>query len=234
MLTSIEAEAQFTITGLKGMVSVPHAEVLDDRTFMIGMHTNDFSYFLNRDSNRPLNENEKVYSLNIAFLKKLNVILNLTRVNNSGDTLGIGDRDAQITYLIFEEKDRLPSIVVNFGVPDTDGEQFLAGNHLVMSKCLAITSELSVKNSLGYGVPFVFGGFSRDGFLQEKKSEFLTGLFGGLELIYLEKSRLSLEYDGRAINAGLTHVFFKKISLELFLQGVSQFGFGVNYMGGIN
>jgi len=104
----------------------------------------------------------------------------------------------------------------------------------VLSKEFVVASDLFLKSSLGYGVPFVFGGTSRGGFFQEKQSEFLTGLFGGIEFVYLQNSSLSMEYDGRAINIGLTHLLFDKISLDVFFQGISQIGFGLNYTGAIN
>jgi len=232
LITIHPAVSQYTLTGLRGMVSVPHAEIVEDRGVMVGMQTSDRKYKLHQSNSSENVGNEKIYSINIGFIKRINILVNLTRVDGVRDSLGIGDREAQLTYLLVKERNKFPSIALNVSLPDISGQQYLAGNHLVATKGLQVSPHWEVKSSVGYGIPYIYSseGASSELFIR-KRTDFLTGIFGGMEWTYDEMVSVSMEYDGRSWNTGISALVVDQLSLDLNLQGMHRFEFGINYVG---
>ncbi|MEQ8335993.1 MAG: YjbH domain-containing protein [Cyclobacteriaceae bacterium] len=234
------AQSQYTLTGPRGMVNVPHAEVLEDETFMFGMHTNNEAYQLIEYGVDGPKGSEYISSLTIGFLDRVNLTLMLSRIFGDpkqmvGDKASIGDRSFQITYLIVRESKYFPSFVLNIADPFYSTNQFLTGNHILATKTFK-TEGHEIKSTLGYGIPYlmVFAG-QQNRTLAEKESPYLTHLFGGVSYQYLPANlQLSLEYDGWNINSGVGITFWERLSLQAYLQGMKHPGLGFNYVGTIH
>lgn len=240
LLLPLTTTAQFSLTGPKGMVNVPHAEVLEEKTFMFGMHTNNENYLLiDYGDSRPPGS-EYISSLTFGFLDRINITFMLSRIFGDpkqiiGDVASIGDRSMQITFLALKEKTFLPSVVLNIADPFYSTNQFLTGNHILATKTLVNNSQSKVKTSLGYGIPYllVFTG-QETRTLADKESDFLTGLFGGISYELLPaNAQVSLEYDGWNFNTGLGITFWERLSVQAYLQGFRYPGIGFNYVGKI-
>lgn len=218
------------------MTSVPHAEVVADGEFMIGLQTNNLKYKLYDEGNRPANGDEKIYSVNIGFVKHLNLVVNLIRIDGASkeDSIGIGDRSAQLTFLAFRETDKFPSVAVNFSVPNLSNEQqFLSGNHLVATKKFILENEVRLKTTLGFGIPYLIGGLGEDNdrklTVRDKQSQFLTGVFGGLELQLDKLWNASIEYDGRTWNGEIGALVWNRLGISIYAQGFSRMEYALNY-----
>ncbi|MEQ9209197.1 MAG: YjbH domain-containing protein, partial [Pseudomonadales bacterium] len=204
------------------MVNVPHAVVLEDETFMFGMHTNNEAYqLIDYGEDRP-SGSEYISSLTIGFLDRVNLTLMLSRIfgdpkQKVASLASIGDRSMQLTFLLFREKRLLPSVVVNITDPFYSTNQFLTGNHILATKTFK-TGGHEIKSTLGYGIPYlmVFAG-QQNRTLVEKESPYLTHLFGGVSYQYLPANlQLSLEYDGWNVNSGLGITFWERLSLQAY------------------
>lgn len=235
------AHSQYTLTGPRGMVNVPHAEVLEDETFMFGMHTNNEAYQLILYGVDGPKGSEYISSLTFGFLERVNLTFMLSRIFGDpkqivGDIASIGDRSMQITFLLLKEKKHLPSIVVNIADPFYSTNQFLTGNHILATKSIKSGGIHQIKGTLGYGIPYlmVFAGQEKRT-LAEKESPYLTNLFGGVSYQYLPANlQFSLEYDGWNINSGLGITLWERLSLQAYLQGMKHPGLGFNYIGTIH
>ena len=233
--------AQYTLSGLRGMINVPHAEVLKEKTFMIGVHTNDQEYFLLDYGENRQDGDEYVSVVSFGFYDRLNITLMLSRIfGDPEQTVGvrssIGDRSIQFTYVLLKEGAWRPALAINLTDPLFSTSQFLAGNHLVASKHLIKNKTHDVNASLGYGVPYLLTlSEGSGGSLQDKESGFLTGFFGGIAYQYVPAHlNVMLEYDGRSMNAGVGVKFWEKLSLQGYLQGFKYPGIGINFSGSIH
>ncbi len=234
------AHSQYTLTGPRGMVNVPHAEVLEDETFMFGIHTNNEAYQLIDYGDNRQEGSEYISSLTFGFLERVNLTLMLSRIfGDPKQTVGarssIGDRSMQLTALILKEDRIKPSLVVNLTDPYSTS-QYLAGNHVVATKTLLNSKSSRIKGTLGYGFPYLvlFSG-QETRTIVKKDSKYLTNLFGGISYQFLPANlQLSLEYDGWNINSGLGITLWERLSLQAYLQGMKRPGLGFNYVGTIH
>lgn len=240
LLLSLTTTAQFSLTGPKGMVNVPHAEVLAERTFMFGIHTNNENYLLIDYGDNRQPGSEYISSLTVGFVERINVTFMLSRIfGDPRQTVGrrssIGDRSAQLTILAMKEKGWRPSVVVNVTDPFS-GNEYLAGNHLVATKQLMYTKTSRLRATLGYGVPYVSLFSGKGGrFFERKQTDYLTNFFGGLNYEYLPSNvQASIEYDGWNFNTGLGITFWERLSVQAYLQGYRYPGIGFNYVGRIH
>ncbi len=241
LLLPLVTHAQHTLTGPKGMINVPEAAVLESGTFMFGMHTNDEAYkLIDYGENRP-SGGEYVSALTFGFLDRLNITFMLTRIfgdpmQRVGDLSSIGDRSMQVTGLILKEKKWQPAVLLNIADPFYSTNQFLTGNHILVSKTLLDKKAHTLRSTLGYGFPYllVFAG-QKKRTLASKESDYLTHLFGGIAYQYLPANlQFSLEYDGITINTGLGVTLWKRLGIQTYLQGMKYPGLGFNYTGVIH
>ncbi len=223
------------------MVLVPEARILDDKTFTYGFHTNPKKYLL-IDLPEREGDFEYVNSINIGFFPRVNILLNLTQINNARTSDGIGDRSVQVSFLLLKETEKLPSMVLNLDAP-MGINQFLASNNLLVSKEYRL-NQLSIVPTLGYGIPYLFARRVSDGSnllsefgearLRRKDSNYLRGLFGGLRFNFQQRLGLNMEFDGKKINSGLHLKALDRIYLSAYTLGFNTLGCGVVIESGIN
>ncbi len=229
---------QFTMTGLKGMTVVPEASVVEDKTFMYGIHFNPRNHALMLYPDRE-GTYEIVNSLVFGFLPRTNLVLNLTQIPEASRN-GIGDRSIQIVFKILNETGFRPDITMSLDAP-FGINQFLASNYLLTSKSFGFLNFI-VRPSLGYGVPYLYGRTPTDGGFygefdsanfREKEFPYLRGLFGGVRLQHASGLDLSAEYDGRGVNMGLSYSLWNHLFLQIGTLQFDAVTFGLNFSGAI-
>lgn len=235
------SRAQYTLTGLQGMVNVPEASVLEEATFLMGMHTNAQEYLLIDYGDNRLSGDEYISVASVGFYQRFSVTFMLSRIfgdpkQSVGEKSSIGDRSMQLTYLAVKERNWIPAVAVNVTDPLFSSNQYLAGNHVVASKTFWKDSDHVMKATAGYGLPYLLAFKGQEGReLQKKESDFLTGFFGGVRYCYVPwHLNAAVEYDGWTLNTGIGAVLWKRLSLQGYLQGFRYPGIGVNFQGKIH
>ncbi|MFY0686931.1 MAG: YjbH domain-containing protein [Cyclobacteriaceae bacterium] len=226
---------QISVGGQSGYIIVPNAYLIDDSHLLISVQSNPEEYAILTYRERVPGD-EFIYSMNIGFIPRINLILNLSRINGWVEETGIGDRDAQITIHALRETEKLPSVVINLEVP-LGVNQFLAGNHVVLSKSFTLMPSLRGDISAGYGIPYRFGREENLGNYSDfgtakfrpKHNEYLNGIFGGIQLRTAKGIYISLEHDSQKINGGLGLKVFNSLYLQAFALGFRKLGIGASY-----
>lgn len=243
-----DSYCQFTQNGSVGLITVPSADVIGNREIMAGFHINPKGYkYYNLKSRSPEN-NELIYSVNIGFIPRVNLILGVLRDIDHEDTIrqGIGDRSLQISYLMFKERKFLPAMKINLTDPVYSVNAYHITNNIVMSKSIEISSNWNFQLTSGYGIDRIFSWVGGAGGLFDRKIsqnqnssdvryKFLTGPFGGLALYYQQKIGVIADYDGRKINTGMKlRIWNDHFHLGTYLIGMKQLGWSLNYRGSLH
>lgn len=237
IIISYVSLSQTNQTGLKGMVAVPIAEVMDSDEIGIGLQTNAGQYkFIINSNRKPPYNSEQAYFVNLGFLPRLNFLLAVVRDVDKSDTIrqGIGDRSIQISGLLLKETTFKPSLVLNVADPFFSSNQYQNTNHVVASKRIRIATKQEITASLGYGFPYYLiwrGQENRE--LVKTDNTFLTNFFWGIQWSYNEQIYSSFEHDGQKLNLGSGLLLFEKLSLEFNLLGLKYPALGINFTGKI-
>lgn len=240
-LIVFSVKGQYTLTGLKGMINVPEAAVIEESTFLMGAHTNSQEYLLIDYGESRAEGDEYISAASVGIYNRLSITFMLSRIfGDSKQTVGgkssIGDRSMQLTYLAVREKKWIPAVVVNITDPLFSSNQYLAGNHIVATKTFWNSSIHKFLATIGYGVPYLLAFEGQEHRrLERKESDFLTNAFGGIRY-ELNPWHLNamVEYDGRACNAGIGAIFWERLSIQAYLQGFKYPGIGLNFHGAIH
>lgn len=235
------AMSQYTLTGLPGMVNVPIAEVIAEGTFLIGTQTNTENYLLIDYGKNRLAGDEYISSVSVGYYDRLSITMTLARImghpkQRVGEKSSIGDRSVQLTYQVLKEEKWIPALVVNLSDPFYSATQYMAANHVVTSKTIWQNKPHHGRVALGYGLPYVFafkGQERRE--LLHKESHWLKGVFGGVQYTYEPLELVtSVEYDGWNVNMGIGKIFWSRLSVKTFLQGLKHPGLSLHYHGTIH
>src|SRR5215217_5996354 len=110
-----DATGQNNISGKPGLIYVPSAAETKDGAFHFGYNFNPMRYGIRY--NRI--NSEGIYFVNLTILPRLEVNVNLLRVNKEDQPghKGIGDRQIDLKYLILKENSRRPSLAVIISAP---------------------------------------------------------------------------------------------------------------------
>lgn len=237
IILTLECQGQFTLGGSGGHLIVPSGEASEDNYFAIGATFYPGKHFYlnrNRDGVNLRGDNsETYYFASFNFLKKLDIVLNVSRINNVDNVRlnGIGDRSMQLKLSMVTESRVRPSISLVSEIP-LGKNNYLAPNAIIVSKNVNL-----FMFSIGYGSDFVFGRSDQDNFyasilgieLQRKRNEYLNGFLIGCTYTIFNKSsfrpQLMAEFDGDKINAGLrlTH---QMVELNIFAPGLNSIAVG--------
>lgn len=195
--------AQVNISGKRGLIYIPSAEVVADGTLSFGYGFNPSSYafrFNRRNS-------ESICFVNLSVLPRLEVNINLLNpngpINFSGR--GIGDRQIDVKYALLTEKAKRPSVVIIVSAP-FGIDNSLITNALVATKHIDLSKSITAAVTLGVGSPYslyrsevkndqdsdIFTGYT----LSDKRDKpyyYLAGPFGGINLNVNKKGGLLVE-----------------------------------------
>lgn len=235
---SYHVHAQTNISGKPGLIYIPSARQTDDGAFQFGYHFNPIRYGFR--FNRK--NSEGIYFANLTLLPRLEINVNLLRINHEikRGQKGIGDRQLDLKYLLLKETSKRPSVAVIISAP-FGIDNSLSTNALVASKTFRLSNRFYADVTAGYGSPV---------FVQRDESEksnynifesleiikkkdlayrYLSGPFGGFNLRFDNKAGFMAEWDSQHFNAGLYATLFKRWTVQAGILNFDQVTFGTSY-----
>jgi hypothetical protein len=230
--------AQTNISGKPGLIYIPSARLTEDGAFQFGYHFNPIRYgfrFNRRNS-------EGIYFANLALLPRLEINVNLLRVNNElkRGQKGIGDRQLDIKYLLLKETPRRPSVAILLSAP-FGIDNSLSTNAVVASKTLRLGPRLFADVTAGFGSPVYiqrdeseksnYDIFENLEIVKKKELayRYLSGPFGGFALRFDNKVGLMAEWDSQHFNTGVYATLFKRWTVQAGILNFDQITFGTSY-----
>lgn len=234
----LPAHGQTNISGKPGLIYIPSAQQTDDGTFQFGYHYNPIRYGFR--SNRR--NSEGIYFANLTILPRLEVNINLLRINNEQKRgqKGIGDRQLDLKYLILKETPKRPSLALIISAPFGINNA-LSTNALVASKTFRLGTRLYTDITAGFGSPW---------YIQRDESEksnydifysleiikkknlayrYLSGPFGGFNLRLDKKAGIMAEWDSQHLNMGFYGTLFRRWTIQAAILNFDQITFGTSY-----
>lgn len=238
LCVSFQANAQMNISGKPGLIYVPTATETKEGAFQFGINYNpiDYGFRFNKKNS------ENIYFINLTIVPRLEVNVNLLRINNEKikGQKGIGDRQIDIKYLILKEKKYQPSLALIISAP-FGIDNSLTTNAIVASKSFKLTSLFSADLTVGLGSPYYIqrADSEKDNYnifsdlkLRKKKElayAYLSGPIGGVNLHYGKKGGILLEWDSKHLNVGAYGRLFKKWTIQAGLLDFNQVTLGTSY-----
>ncbi|WP_158552539.1 YjbH domain-containing protein [Spirosoma telluris] len=247
VISPLVGQAQVNISGKAGLLNIPTARVLNDGTFYIGYHYNPSNYDPRaNDPNKSVNVAEKqsssIYYMTLALLPRLEINLNIFRINGyiPLKARGIGDRQFDIKYAVLTERPRRPSVAVIVSAP-FGIDNSLVTYAAVATKNITLSETVTTEVTVGFGSPYYFDrsdnvGNDFDIFsnykLQNKNDRpnpYLSGPFGGASFTYKKKAGGMIEWDSRHLNLGAYATLFNHWTVQAGVINFDQITFGTSY-----
>ena len=175
-------------------------------------------------------QNHLVYTT-LVFLPRLDLTGLLTFApgthgNDGSDTYK--DLAVFAQYHLLRETHRRPNLAI--GLYDFHSYSYYNALFFVVGKTFTPTHTLKICTNFGYGVAWLDTHLGDTG--PDKDApvpHHLVGLFGGIELQYLDIAALLVEYDTSQINTGIRLFIFNRIDLLLTVMELKTFCFGISY-----
>ncbi|WP_310588084.1 YjbH domain-containing protein [Dyadobacter frigoris] len=230
--------SQMNISGKPGLIFVPTAVETKNGSFIFGYVHNPINYSFRQNGKNS----ESTYFINLTIFNRLDVNLNLMRMNGKipDSQRGIGDRQLDLKYLILKEKKYIPSLAVFVSAPFGIDNSFTS-NAMVATKTFNLINNISAQVTGGYGSPYyfkrdesektnynIFEGLSLEN-KKDLKYRYLSGPIGGVNLRYAKKGGIMFEWDSQHFNIGAYGVLFKKWTIQAGVMNFDQITFGTSY-----
>jgi len=214
---------QVTISGKKGLLLIPTAEVLEDGTFSIaGMYVPEEAGF----GRRPGYNNQIIVG-SLTILPRLSVHFQFIHDRPTGNLpvlpQGLGDRQLDFTYVMVLEKGWRPAVALAATFPISKFAP-TSSTALVASKNWALTPEWAIQGTAGYGIPVYFfrdeSNLNNANFLtkvrvgRKDRSDYLVGGFVGLKLAYRQHAGVMAEWTGQQFHVGAYATVAKRLTLQ--------------------
>jgi hypothetical protein len=238
LCVNIPVYSQMNISGKPGLLYVPSAVETKDGSFIFGYAYNPSKYAFRKNGIHS----ESTYFINLTILPRLDVNVNLMRMN--GDIAekdkGIGDRQLDLKYLILKEKKYQPAMAIYISAPFGIDNSFTT-NALVLTKTFQLSPKLSAELTAGIGSPYYFqreeseksnSNIFNDLELKNKKDlkyRYLSGPIGGIKLSHNKKAGLMVEWDSQHLNFGAYGILFKRWTIQAGVMNFDQITFGTSY-----
>jgi len=207
-----------SLTGTTGLVTIPTAEMPEDRSLAFGV-----SFFSKKFQPYGRRQYHLIpYFASIGYLPFLEVGLRATRRLDLGRGEGLGDRMVSARLRLLSQRNRTPALVL--GVHDfltgSDGQTtHFNALYLVASRHFRLAPLASeVGLHLGYGTDW----------MKARHYQFV-GLFGGVSVSPTSDLTLMLEYDSERFSGGLRMMVLDHVALLAAWQGFAVFSGGVSY-----
>lgn len=235
---SLHLHAQTNISGKPGLIYIPSAQMTQDGAFQFGYHFNPIRYGFR--ANRR--NSEGIYFANLTLLPRLEINVNLLRINNElkKGQKGIGDRQLDIKYLLLKETPKRPSVAIVLSAP-FGIDNSLSTNAVVASKTLRLGARLHADLTAGFGSPVYiqrdeseksnYDIFDNLEIIKKKNLayRYLSGPFGGFALRLENKFGLMAEWDSQHFNTGLYATLFGRWTVQAGILNFDQITFGTSY-----
>jgi hypothetical protein len=180
-----------SLYGFSGLVTVPTAEMLNDRDMIWG-----YGYFPRDYSALCTHERgENLYYISLQYLPFLETTWGVAKPDHFGKKWGIGDRFALFRFRLITERAKRPAIVLGlhepYGVVGEDWGHHYCALYLVGSKSFSIPIAQTMSIHCGYGVDWL-----------PAADHHFVGLFGGVKLEANKFISAMADYDTKKINLG--------------------------------
>jgi len=207
-----------TILAHSGLVTIPTAEILEDRdvVFSVGYLPPTYSVL------RPPDFGDFFYFISLGYLPFLETNFGLVRSEHIGKEWGIGDRVAKFRFQILKESQKFPSLVLGlhdpFGLIGEEWAQHFCASYLVASKNRKVYQNYILGFHLGYGTDWI------------KAADYqFVGLFGGVSFQPEKFGKYIIEYDSKNINFGFEITIKKKIKASIAAINLDSFAGQISY-----
>lgn len=212
LLTNLAA-AQPSV-GTTGLLNTPSAEMREDGTFIVGGN-----YLPTSITPQYFNYNTGNYFFNITFLPFLEVTYKLTLLKVINDNFN-QDRSVMLRSRLLNEKNYTPSFVL--GVNDiysSSGSEnrFFNTAYWVASKTFN-HGLFTVATTLGQ-------------YFSMSAYQIQEGYFSGVSIspTTLDGLQLIAEYDSKALNAGISLLLLRHVTIYAFAYNMKYFSGGIHY-----
>jgi hypothetical protein len=210
--------------GKPGYVLVPSAEWEPDPGFSLFAGYLPVASTIN--SSIYFNYDGLYYGGRVGLTSFLEVSLNLT-FHLQKDFVGIGERQADVRFLLKKESKYLPAVALILSAP-VKSNNLIAYNALSLTKNLRLRGKSTLQLTGGYGSPYFLGTpYGRSlGFYPKREvgNEYLNGFFGGMSWKPWSWLGLLADYDSRDFNAGIWLGYKDRVGVQLHLYGMENLG----------
>ena len=202
-----------SLTGTTGLVSIPTAEIPEDRSIAFGVNLVNRAFM---DPYLSGQHHGRLYYVSLGYLPFLEVDLRFTRASNTPPR-SVGDRMVSARLQLVKEQTKLPALVL--GGQDIMGTRKFHALYLVASKNVHLPRlDTPLGVHLGYASKI----------LDAQHHQF-AGLFGGLSFSPAPFLTFMLEYDSRHFNGGLRTVVIEPLAVIVALHDSGTLSGGVSY-----
>lgn len=238
LCSEVPVYSQMNISGKPGLIYVPTATETKEGALHFGINYNPIDYGFRYNKRNS----ENIYFINATIVPRLEVNVNLLRINNEkiNGQKGIGDRQIDFKYLILKEKKYQPSLALIISAP-FGIDNSLTTNALVATKSFKLSGKLAAEVTAGLGSPYYIqrDDSEKDNYniFQDlkfrKKKElayyYLSGPIGGVNFKYANKGGLMVEWDSQHFNIGAYGTLFKRWTVQAGVINFDQITFGTSY-----
>ena len=174
-------------------------------------------------------QNHLVYTT-LVFLPRLELTGLLTFApgmhgNDGSDTYK--DFAVFAQYHLLRETHRRPNLAI--GLYDFHSYSWYNALFFVAGKAITLTRTFKIFTNFGYGVDWIDTHLGDTGPDRDNPvPHHLVGLFGGVELQYLDIAALLVEYDTSQLNAGIRLFLFNRVDLLLTAMEFKTFCLGIS------
>jgi hypothetical protein len=208
-----------SLTGTTGLFHIPTAEMMADKTFMIGLTQIPGQYSLYGEG---MHDNRAGYAT-LTFLPRVEIMFRYTHLDNwRNGPYGtyFPDRMIAVRVQVLREKNVQPAVLIGFHDLRFKGfssHSFFGANYIVASKTFQPSG-------------FIFGLHSGAAFdLFGEKSQTMKGLFGGISISHslTPWANVIVEHDSRRLNAAVKLLFVNHLQVMAGLMDMKYPAGGV-------
>lgn len=213
---------QVNISGKRGLLMIPTAELQKDGTFSLGGAWLPPDLGFSRKG-----YNTQIITGSITFVPRLSIHFQLIKQVETGNLpklqQGLGDRQLDFTYLMVKEKDWRPSVALAATFPISKFAP-TSSTALVATKHWEVMSDWQIQGTVGYGAPVYFyrdeSNLNNYNFLtkvrvgRKDRDDYLVGGFGGLKVSYRHHAGLMAEWTGQQFHVGAYATVAKRLTLQ--------------------
>ncbi|WP_209332791.1 YjbH domain-containing protein [Lunatimonas salinarum] len=207
-----QSYGQVNIVGKSGAIFTPSAEWSEHNSLIFSTSYVPSAYSINKFVG-GVRRTENIYSISVPVTGFMKIHANLTRLPEIPDSIGIGDRHFDFSFLLLKELERRPAILLVLS-PNFGWANFMSQDLIVATKSFSSNRLGLIVASMGYASPFylgrpphpdVFGLPNTFKFHRKKDMDrhYLVGFFGSVKWQPRDFVALLLEHDSQKWNMGL-------------------------------
>ncbi|MCA0365864.1 MAG: YjbH domain-containing protein [Bacteroidetes bacterium] len=239
------AQSQRNLSGKPGYFNVPSAAPLADGLLSFGYNYNPQKYSLRY----PGKLSEQILYVNLGLLPNVDVTFSLLQARENGKKIkdGLGDRQFDIRWRLFNEKKYQPSVALVMTNPFTIDAAMIT-QAVVATKHFELLPWLQTETTMGYGSNYYFyraeenrnnGNIFTKFTLQKKtadkfKNSYLVGPIAGGKISFKNIGGLMGEWDGLKWNAGAYLNIIDHLHVQAGILNGDQWMFGASFQGNLN